>query len=753
VKATLFKEVNYSLSKLIEDIDTGEIGLPDIQRPFVWTPAKVRDLFDSMYSGFPVGYLLFWGNLASNGARQIGTGKKQAAPRLLIVDGQQRLTSLYAVLKGIPVVDDDYKQSRLKVAFRPRDATFSVPDAAIERDPEFIADITRLWSQEVRRNRFVKQFLEGLRASRDVDDDEEDHLNESIDRLYDLQSYPFTALELSSTIDEEKVAEVFVRINSKGVTLNQADFILTLMSVWWDDGRRQLEAFSRAAKFPSTSGPSPFNHFIQPSPDQILRVVVGLGFRRGALRSVYALLRGKDLTTGQPSEQQREEQFKLLANAQGYALNITNWQEFLKVLVRAGYRNSSMLSSKNAVLYAYILYLVGKRDFKVPIEDLREVIARWFFMATITGRYSSSPESQIESDLARLRGLATPAEFTEALDTVVEDTLTNDFWEITLPNGLATSAANGPSLYAYYAALNLLDARVLLSKMRVNELFDPAIKAVRAPIERHHLFPRAHLKKLGVESTTQVNQIANMALVEWPKNTAISGEDPAVYWPAYSEALSSSELEQHRFWHALSDGWHEQDYDRFLRGRRRLMAKVVRAGYERLAHGDATSAEPSVADLIAAGETDHIEFKSTARYNAHTQAADPRLEHVVLKTIAAFANANGGTLLIGVNDGGELLGLDGDLGLMKKPDIDRYQLWLTDLLDSTVGKPAATGVGVTFPDVDGAQVCKVDVRPAGSPVFLRPPGTQDDEFWVRIGNSTRQMRGNEILSYTKQHWS
>ena len=753
MKATLFKEVSYSLSKLIEDIDTGEIGLPDIQRPFVWTPAKVRDLFDSMYNGFPVGYLLFWGNLAANGARQIGTGNKQAVPRLLIVDGQQRLTSLYAVLKGIPVVDDNYKQSRLRVAFRPRDATFAVPDAAIDRDPEYIADITQLWSQEVRRNRFVKQFLEGLRESREVDDDEEDHLNESIDRLYDLQSYPFTALELSSTIDEEKVAEVFVRINSKGVPLNQADFILTLMSVWWDEGRKQLEDFSRAAKHPSTSGPSPFNHFIQPSPDQLLRAVVGLGFRRGQLRSVYALLRGKDLTTGQPSVQRREEQFEVLASAQGYTLNITNWQEFFKVLVRAGYRSSSMLSSENAILYAYILYLLGKRDFGVPIEELREVIARWFFMATITGRYSSSPESQIESDLARLRGLSSADEFCEALDSVVRDTLTSDFWEITLPNALATSAARGPSLFAYYAALNLLDARVLLSKMRVNELFDPAIKPVRASIERHHLFPRAHLKGLGIENTTQVNQIANMALVEWPKNTAISGDDPAAYWPAYSASLTPSELEQHRFWHALPDGWEQQDYDAFLRERRRLMAKVVRAGYERLAHGDPEPAGTTVADLIAAGETDRVEFKSTARYNAHTQAADPRLEHVVLKTIGGFANATGGTLLVGVNDDGELLGLDGDLSVMKKPDVDRYQLWLTDLLETAIGKPAAAGVSVTFPDVDGSQVCKVDVRPAAAPVFVRPPGTQDQEFWIRIGNSTRLLTGADVIAYTKQHWT
>lgn len=411
-----------------------------------------------------------------------------------------------------------------------------------------------------------------------------------------------------------------------------------------------------------------------------------------------------------------------------------------------------MLSSENALLYAYIFYLVGKRDFGVASEDLREIIARWFFMATITGRYSSSPESQVESDLARLRDVSTPDEFIAVLDSVIDDTLTNDFWEITLPNALATSAARSPSLYAYYAALNLLDARVLLSKMRVNELFDPAIKAVRAPIERHHLFPRAYLKKLGIENTTRVNQIANMALVEWPKNTAISGEDPKTYWPSYSAALTPPELERQSFWHALPDGWHEQGYDAFLAERRHLMAKVVRAGYERLADGESGPAEPSLAELIAAGESDNVEFKGTARFNAHMPEADPRLELTVLKTIAGFANAHGGTLLIGVDDDGQLLGLDGDLALMKKPDVDRYQLWLTDLLETAIGKPAAAGVTVAFPDVDGSPVCRVDVRRSRAPVFLRPPGTKLDEFWVRIGNSTRLMSGNDVFTYTKQHW-
>lgn len=756
MKATLFKEVSYSLSKLLEDIDVGEIGLPDIQRPFVWSKAKVRDLFDSMYSGFPVGYLLFWGNVGANGARQIGTNGKQAVPRLLIVDGQQRLTSLYAVLKGLPVVDENYRAERIKIAFRPRDQQFAVPDAAVERDPEYIPDISELWVGAISRNRYVKQFLERLRASRPLTDDDEDHLTEAIDRLYDLQSYPFTALELSSTIDEEKVAEVFVRINSKGVALNQADFILTLMSVWWDAGRKDLETFSRATRLPSTSGPSPFNHFIQADPDQMLRVAIGLGFRRGQLRAVYSLLRGRDLDTGQTTEQQRDAQFEKLQKAQAYTLDLTNWHEFLKVLVRAGFRSAGMVTSKNALLYAYVFYLVGKRDFKVPIEPLREVIARWFFMAALTGRYSSSPESQIESDLARLRGLSSVEEFIASLDRVVDDALTADYWQITLPNALATSAPRSPSLYAYYAALNLLDARVMLSSMRVHELFDPALKAKRSAVERHHLFPRGHLKKLGIESLKDVNQIANYALVEWPKNTAISAQDPAAYWPAYSKDLSPGALERMRFWHALPDGWHEMTYGEFLVARRRMLAQVIKAGFERLREGthDDDAQIVAIADVVTAGESDTVEFKATARYNQHTQARDARIELAIVKTVAAFANAKGGTLVIGVNDDGKPVGLENDLALMNKPDVDRYQLWLTDLLQNTIGKPAAASIDVAFPQLDGHQVCRVSVRPSVLPVFVNEPGGPEAaDFYARIGNSTRQLTAAELLDYMKTRWA
>ena len=581
---TLFKEVGYSLSLLIENIEMGEIGLPEIQRPFVWPNSKVRDLFDSMYRGFPVGYLLFWVNGFSEVHRQIGTNVKQKVPRLLIVDGQQRLTSLYAVMKGIPVLRKDYSQERIHIAFRPRDQRFEVTDAAIRRDPEFISDISQLWSGPLLRHQFVQSFLRRLgdHRPRPLDEDEKGELYENIDRLYDLKDYPFRALELSSTVDEENVAEVFVRINSKGTTLNQADFILTLMSVFWDDGRTELEQFCRDARQPSISASSPYNYFIQPDPDQLLRVNICLGFRRARLRHVYSILRGKDLETEEFSDERREQQFAILEDAQGYALNLQNWHEFLKVLMRAGFRSGKMISSQNALLYTYALFSIGKRDYDIDGYMLRNTMARWFFMASLTGRYTGSPETKMEQDLALLRVIESGQEFARLVERIIADTFTEDYWNINLPNALATSSARSPSLFAYYAALNLLRARVLFSKMTVSELLDPALRGPKAAIERHHLFPRGYLKTLGLTSTRDTNQIANFALVEWSDNIDISDKSPAEYFPQYAARFTQQELDEMMYWHALPKGWEAMEYPEFLEARRKGIARVIRDGFLKL---------------------------------------------------------------------------------------------------------------------------------------------------------------------------
>ena len=744
-----FRHVTYGLGTLVNNIAMGQIALPDIQRPFVWPNVKVRDLFDSMYRGYPVGYLLFWANGLVSGHRAIGTDAKQLSPNLVIVDGQQRLTSLYAVIKGVSVVRSNYKNERIRIALNPIEDKFEVTSAAIERDRSFIPDISKLWSEETDLFKVVEDFLRGLRSVREVSDGEVKRIQDSIMKVQRLLGFQLTALELSADTSEEAVAEVFVRINSKGESLNQADFILTLMSVFWDAGRKELEDFCRQALVPTTSGPSPYNHFIEPSPDQLLRVAVGFAFKRARLEHVYSILRGKDLETRHFSEDRRDAQFDRLRDAQSKVLNVQYWHDFMHCLRQAGYRTGRMISSQNALLYTYTLYLIGRTELRMDEHNLRRTIAKWFFMSAVTGRYTVSPESKMESDLAMLRDVTNSGEFMAKLRQTCNVTLTTDFWEVTLPNDLATSSARSPSLFAYEAALVLLDAPVLFSNFSVSQMLDPASQSGHKSIERHHLFPKAYLTRIGISGIRKTNQIANYAYVEWRDNAQISDQPPVDYLPAMKARFNATELAEMYKCHALPDDWENLDYELFLTRRRELMAQIVHEGYKGLVpEKDATDQVEDIKleDLVGGGESDLVELKSTLRVNLHTGQKDSRMEQAVLRTLAGFLNRYGGTLIVGVSEDGSPVGLDVD-GFDSE---DSMALYLVDMVNRSIGERFWAFMHVNFDDLEDDRVLAVHCEKAPSPVYVRDHS--GEHFYVRTGQSSRELPENLVHEYIAQRF-
>ena len=457
--AQVFKTTDYSIGKLIDDIEIGDIALPDIQRPFVWYKkvSKVRDLFDSIYRGYPIGYLLFWENANRSDYKNIGFDeKKRKIPRFLIIDGQQRLTALFAVMKNQEVLTPDYEKKKIKIAFRPIDGVFKVADAATDRDPEYIADLSMLWSGEG-DFAIISSFISQLKEKREITKDEERTISSNIQSLININKYPLTALEIAPDLEEEIVSDIFVRINSQGVSLTQADFILTLLSVYWEEGRKEIEQFcidSRCIPDKDTKFSS-FNYLIKPDPDDMLRVLVGLSFHRAKMKDVYSIIRGRDIATGEFSEDLRAAQFDKLKSNLPTVLENTNWQSFLKILIGSGYKDEELISSKSAVLYSYILYLIGKENFNTANHELQRIIGRWFMMASLTGRYSSSPETAFEKDLNRIKEFGVDA-FVSGLEKIINEHLTNDFWDITLVGQMETSSARSPEANAFYAALNKL---------------------------------------------------------------------------------------------------------------------------------------------------------------------------------------------------------------------------------------------------------------------------------------------------------
>lgn len=745
----IFTTSNYPLMALIEDIDLGKIGLPELQRPFVWPNVNVRDLFDSLYRGYPAGFLLFWETGADAELKGIGVKNQKAAPKLAIVDGQQRLTSLYAVVKGAEILRANFKKEKIQIAFNPMSGRFDVADAAIKKDKAFIPDISILWQADFKPSAFRKEFLKNLREVRELSEEEAEQIEEAIDHLRNLLHYSFVALTLAASVDEETIAEVFVRINGKGKALNQADFIMTLMSVFWDEGRAELEAFALAATHPPDGQASPFNHFIKPSPDQLLRATVGLSLKRARLENVYGALRGRDAKTGLDDPDRREAQFALMRDGQKAALNLANWHHFMEALKLAGYRGEKMISSGTTIIFSYVLYLIGLRDYGVDRVTMRQSIAEFFFMAALTGRYTNSPETRFESDLSLIRDLADSAAFLARLRELCATTLTGDYWTITLPSQLATSASRSPSLFAYQAALIKLDANALYSPLKISAMVDPAIKGAKAALEQHHLFPRGHLEGIGIDDLKQINQIANFAAVEWPTNIKIGRKPPSGYVPPLDHAMSGEERDRMYSWHALPSLWWELPYHEFLVQRRVLMADVIRQAWELLTIGSAPAAAPTplaIADLIAGGETGAVEFKSTLRVNLHTGQPDDKIQLSALKTIAGFLNAKGGTLLIGVADDGEILGLSAD-GFASE---DKLGLHLVNLIKDRIGEVFQPYVHPHFQDENGARVLTIRCEKGPKPAFVKDGNLQ--RFFVRGGNATTELSGASITDYVKQRF-
>ncbi|MDA3898717.1 MAG: DUF262 domain-containing protein [Desulfobacteraceae bacterium] len=747
----LFKRIDCDVEYIISAIDQGNIGLPDIQRPFVWSAAKIRDLFDSMFRGYPIGYLLLWAAPENEGTKQIGTSEHGTdTPSTLIIDGQQRLTSLFAVMKGKPVLTKDFQEKTIAISFRPLTSDFEVSTAAHKRSPEWITNISDIYTRSEGAYKIISQFISQLSEHRELNPEEDEMIAENIQRLLQLKKYPFSALEINSSTDEEDVADIFVRVNSQGQKLNQADFILTLMSVFWEDGRNALEFFCKQSRKAGAKDISSYNYFIEPDPDQLLRVSIGLGFRRARLKYAYLILRGKDLETGLYSPERREEQFKKLQEVQKKVLDLQNWHEFLKIPVYAGYRSTAMITSETAVVYSYVFFLIGKYDFNVEPHILRSVIAQWFFMSSVTGRYSSSPESRMEQDLADLRIIKNSAQYIDHLQKVIGGVLTSDFWSISLPNSLSTAAARSPSWFGYCASLNLLGAPVLFSKMKVSELLDPITNSKKTALERHHLFPKSYLAKIDIKDDRDRNQIANFALVEWDDNNHISGSSPQEYLPKYIERFKDSpeELSQMMALHALPAQWEFMLYEEFLRERRRLLAGIIRKGYERLAKIEKKDVKSDLLlnDLISQGESGSIEFKSTLRVNLHTGQKDNKIEYAVLKTIAAFLNTRGGHLLIGVKDSGEVLGIDID-GFANN---DKMLLHLDNIISNRIGSHQMLFIQSRFEANSEKQVLIIKCSPSNSPAYLSEGNNK--QFFIRAGASTKELPVDEIHTFINKRF-
>lgn len=589
---------NSSIQTLLSWIRSGEIAIPEIQRPFVWDSTKVRDLIDSLYAGFPVGYIIVWKNpdvRLKDGT--ISSGKK------ILIDGQQRITALQAAIVGEPVVGSNYRKKRIKIAFHPLEQRFEVANPAIEKDGAWISDIAPLYQPGFDSFNFVIDYC----IKNQLDNSKRSAVNDVLTKLQQIQNNSIGVIELSHQLDIAQVTEIFIRINSKGVVLSQADFAMSKISS--DDCyggnqiRKTMDYFCHLmqkpedfeairqndTEFADSEDFSKIKWVIDEHEDiyipeytDVLRVAFTFKFLRGRIADLVSLLSGRDFNSRDYQEAIAEDSFAKLREGVLDFVNKTNFQRYLMIVKSTGIISPSMIRSQNVLNFGYALYLLlrSKGEDAAVIE---KVVRRWMVLAILTGRYSGSPESTFDYDIKRFQ-TNNPMEFLEHTEA---GELSDAFWNNILVTKLNTSVASSPMFHVFLMAqVKMGDCGFLSEQIDVKSLIEQ-----RGDI--HHIFPKKYLQKCGIKERGLYNQIANYVYTQSEINVKIKDQAPKEYMAQVKEQCtggnavyggidSLEKLKVNMAANCIPEDIFDMDYTRFeefLEQRRHLMAQKIQQYY------------------------------------------------------------------------------------------------------------------------------------------------------------------------------
>ncbi|MBR6012801.1 MAG: DUF262 domain-containing protein [Selenomonadaceae bacterium] len=599
-----FSVNSYSIDNILNEIDRGNIAVPDIQRPFVWSGSKVRDLIDSLYHGYPTGYLIVW----QNPSIKLKDGSNSQGKQILI-DGQQRVTALMTAIVGKKVLTKNYKETTIRIAFNPQskrsEETFAVQNSAHLNSNFWIPDISEIFKPNFSLLKFIKTYI-----NKNPEADEE-KISDAIQKLLSIKHNRLGVIQLASELDINEVTEIFVRINSQGQILNEADFAMSKIAA---DEIHEGNILRKAIDYFCHLAVNPFfysqiesvdENFISsdyaqkiswlkdsttdiyvPDYSDMLRVSFMHIFNRGRMSVLVSLLSGRDFEERIFKEEIADDSFEKLKEGILNFINKYNFQDFVLAIKSAGFISSNLINSKITMDFVYTLYLILKRGNEVPKTEVKKYIQKWFVLSTLTSRYVNSPESQMDKDLRSIDSKGFLTFFNEEELSLLSDT----FWSARLPQNLETSSINSPYFKVYIAAqIFFNDNSLLSSSAKVKNLFE-TIGDV------HHIFPKQYLIENGYSEKTIYNQVANYAYLDKSVNISIGKRSPNDYFSSALEycknggvavgTITSEEV----FWKNLEVNcipaeiieMTVADYDKFLKIRRKFMAQKIRDYYHSL---------------------------------------------------------------------------------------------------------------------------------------------------------------------------
>ena len=588
-----YKITQYSVSTILGYVENSQIAIPEIQRPFVWKGQEVRDLIDSLYEGYPIGYLIVWQN---SQVRIRGFGK--GGTKKILIDGQQRVTALMAALLGREVLDSQYRSHRIKIAFyplaQPGEEKFAVSDASYEDKPGWITDISVLFRRDFSFRKFEKEYKE---KNPDLDTS---LLEAAIDRLKGIVKHQVGVIELSFLLDIDVVSEIFIRINLQGKPLNQEDFAMSKISVNEQyDGdliRNCIDYFCHLIKEPSfmTILKANEKEFMEteygrllgwlqegeellyvPSYSDVLKVVLIAGFGKSKIGDLVNLLSGKTkdktFARGEVSQKVAKEAFETLGRGVRAFVSEENYKGFLKALRRAGYTNERLLYSQAVLNYCYAMYLL--MDMEGLSSDKKEsLMGRWMTMCLITGHYQSAPDTVVMKDYKEIR----EAGMESYLRQIEELRLSEEFFASVLPEKFTSTTARTAPYLAYLAAQTASGTLSLYSgENTVGGLY--AAKA-----EAYQILPKAYLEKCGFKTRETYGQVANLTYISKEVKAIVRRKSPADYREELEKQLSAEEIQASLAANDIPENIFDADagsVPEILAERRRKMARKIQNHY------------------------------------------------------------------------------------------------------------------------------------------------------------------------------
>lgn len=599
-----YSVTTYSVQSILGLIESGDIAIPEIQRPFVWDSTKVRDLVDSLYHGYPTGYLITWKN---PDVKIKGGGVAEG--KTVLIDGQQRVTALTAALAGKAVLNDDYESKRIKIAFNPlyegEDTPFAVLTPVIEKDSRWISDIAEFFAPDFDSWSFVNDYIQ---ANPDCNPK---IVNSRITDLKAIATRQLGCIVVAAECSIDEVTDIFIRINSKGAVLSQADFAMSKIAADEAHGgnmlRKAIDYYCHLSVKPEfwatiTENDAEFmaseyankaawlkddkDDIYDPDYNDVLRVAFMHMFRRGKLADLVSLLSGRDFEARDFKSEIADASFAKLHDGVIKFMHKGNFQDFTAALRSAGFVSPAIISSKGAVNFAYNLYLTLKEDGSIPSTDVKRWVQRWYVMSVLTGRYSGSSESIMDRDM---RGIADRS-FVSFYNEIAASQLSDNFWSVTLPQSLTTTSIRTGAWMVYVASqVRAADNTLFTNGFKVADVIGNVG-------DIHHIFPKAYLRKEIDAPQRLYNQIANYTYLEKRINIAIGEKSPGEYFsqaraaiiegkPYFGDISDEETLALSLKANCIPEGvFHmtAKDYETFLAERRALMAQKIRRYFEGL---------------------------------------------------------------------------------------------------------------------------------------------------------------------------